>query len=107
MQSYATSHFLFMADVSRELAAIRAEVQDHSYAASVFGSWWFTIRVHGARYRVVYDAREGVLSVESSPTENRPEVTVSASSPLAEERAASPPGTAAVLSLLRTAGITA
>lgn len=107
MQAHATSHFLLMADVSRTLAAVRAEVQDHSYAASAFGSWWLTIRIHGARYRIVYDAREGLLSLESSQAEDRPDASASAPSSLAEARVVSPPGTAAVLSLLRTAGITA
>ena len=51
--------------------------------------------------------REPEAKERAGALEDRPEATDSLASPLAEARVAAPPGTAALLSLLRTAGITA
>ena len=64
MQSPAHLHFVFMADVARDLSAIPCEVVEHSFHASAFGSWWLTFRAHGSTFRVRYDGRESVLSVD-------------------------------------------
>ncbi len=69
MQSAAHLHFVLMADVTRELSAIPCEVLEHSFYASAFGSWWFTFRAHGSTFRVRYDGREAVLSVDADASE--------------------------------------
>jgi hypothetical protein len=64
MKSAAHLHFVFMAEVARDLSAVPSEVLEHSFHASAFGSWWLILRAHGSFLRVRYDGRESVLSVD-------------------------------------------
>jgi len=53
-----------MREVARALASLPSEILEHGYYPQVFGSWYLGFRFEGHLFRVVFDARERVCSLE-------------------------------------------
>lgn len=60
-----TSYFQKMAALARELAAVPALILDEGYSQQAFGSWWFAFKRNGRRYRLSFDGRDRLLTLES------------------------------------------
>jgi hypothetical protein len=71
---YPIEHFRMMAEVAAGLKSISALILEHSYSYESFGSWWFTFRRSGNRFRVVFDGREEYLSLERAVIADGPRV---------------------------------
>jgi hypothetical protein len=58
-------YFQGMAELARELAAVPAMMLDQGYSYEDFGSWWFAFKKNGWRYRLSFDGRDRLLTLES------------------------------------------
>jgi hypothetical protein len=61
---YPAAHFRAMADLASQLTGLPAEVLEHEYSCSHFGSWWLTVRRNGISYRIVFDGKERQVTFE-------------------------------------------
>ena len=55
-----------MAEIANRLRSIPALILEHSYIYESFGSWWFTFKRSGKKFRVVFDGRDNFLSLDRS-----------------------------------------
>ena len=53
-----------MAEVTTRLKSIPALILEHSYSYESFGSWWFTFKRSGQKFRIVFDGRDGYLNLD-------------------------------------------
>jgi hypothetical protein len=65
-QEYPVRHFESMAELAAELRTVPAQVLEHAYHYSAFGSWWTTLRRTGIAFRIVFDGKEGQLRLEQA-----------------------------------------
>ena len=63
-----------MAEVSARLKSIPALVLGHNYSYESFGSWWFSFKRSGKKFRVVFDGRDEYLSLERAVVADGSEV---------------------------------
>jgi hypothetical protein len=61
---YPIEHFRMMAEVAARLKSALALILEHSYSYESFGSWWFTFKRSGKKFRVAFDGRDKYLSLE-------------------------------------------
>ena len=73
-QDYPIRHFQQVAELARRLKTLPAQVEEHSYSYSSFGSWVTVVRCKGVRLRVVFDGRESDYSIQRSSTREPPDV---------------------------------
>ena len=67
-QDYPVQHFETMAELARELRTLPAQVLEHAYHCSAFGSWWTTLRRKGIAFRIVFDGKERQVRLEQAGT---------------------------------------
>ena len=63
-QDYSIEHFRIMAELASRLKSLTALILEHNYSYESFGSWWFTFRRSGQKFRVIFDGRDKYLSLE-------------------------------------------
>ncbi len=68
---YPVRHFEMMTRLAARCRAMRAQVLEHSYQYSAFGSWFFHFDFRGGLYRVVHDVRESDLTLERAADPRR------------------------------------
>ena len=61
---YPIEHFQMMAELAVRLKSAPAHILEHSYSYESFGSWWFTFKRSGKKFRVAFDGRDKYLSLE-------------------------------------------
>jgi hypothetical protein len=69
---FPIEHFSLMRDLAIELKAIRAQILRHAYSYQAFGSWWMTIDHKTEVFRLVFDGREDMYSLERAPEREEP-----------------------------------
>jgi hypothetical protein len=57
-------HLAEQADLAGALTAVPAEIVEHHYSETDFGSWWTLIRCRGQRFRLVFDGRDRAYRLE-------------------------------------------
>jgi hypothetical protein len=57
-----------MARLAAELRMLPAQVLEHAYHYSAFGSWSTTLRRKGIAFRIVFDGKERQLRLEQADT---------------------------------------
>ena len=67
-QEYPVRHFQAMAELARDLRPLPAQILEHAYHYSAFGSWWTTLQRKGIAFRIVFDGKEEVLRLERAGT---------------------------------------
>lgn len=55
-----------MSEVAARLKSVPALILEHSYNYESFGSWWFTFKRSGKKFRIVFDGRDKHLSLEEA-----------------------------------------
>ena len=60
---YPIKHFRMMVEIATHLKSVPALILEHSYDFECFGSWWFTFKRSGKRFRVSFDGRDKFLSL--------------------------------------------
>jgi len=65
---YRIQHFSFMTELARRLGLVPALILEHSYTYEAFGSWWFSYKRAGRRFRIVFDGRDSCLSLDEGVT---------------------------------------
>jgi hypothetical protein len=73
-QDYPVLHFSQMAEFASALKALPAQVLEHDYSYEAFGSWSMAVRYRGVPLRVVFDGKDGHVSVQRSASRNAPYV---------------------------------
>ena len=71
---YPIEHFRMMGEVAIRLKSIPALILEHSYSYESFGSWWFSFRRSGKKFRVIFDGRDKYLSLERAVVADGSEV---------------------------------
>ena len=61
---YQIEHMRFMSQVAERLSQLRLEFRSSTYDYATMGSWYFTFRKAGSDYRVVYEGRDYLLSLQ-------------------------------------------
>ncbi len=69
---YPIEHFRLMAIAAEQLKALSVQLLRHEYRYDAFGSWWFIYQQKGINYRVVFDGRDSVLTLEAETSEPNP-----------------------------------
>jgi hypothetical protein len=69
---YPIAHFQQMERLARALTALPAQVLEHHYSGESFGSWFIVLRHKGQVIQLVYDGREGLMSLRRSPDRKAP-----------------------------------
>ena len=69
---YPIEHFSLMRDLAVELKSVDAQVLRHAYSYEGFGSWWMTIEHEGEVFRLVFDGRDDLYSIEQATTRKEP-----------------------------------
>ena len=59
-------HFQGMVKLASELRSLPAQILEHTYNYSAFGSWWTTVQRKGITFRVVFDGKEGQMRLEQA-----------------------------------------
>lgn len=65
-QEYPLRHFQGMVKLANELRSLPAQILEHTYNYSAFGSWSTTIQRKGLTFRVVFDGKEGQMRLEQA-----------------------------------------
>lgn len=52
-----------MMDISVRLSEAGVKLLEHKYAYASFGSWIVKVMFKGKRYRIIYDGRDGCVSL--------------------------------------------
>ena len=65
-QEYPILHFQQMKDLAIEIQKLPAQIEDHKYYYSSFGSWETKIRYKGKPISIVYDGKDHELLVQHS-----------------------------------------
>jgi len=63
-QDYPIEHFQLMVNIASALAGFSAQILQQHYHYESFGSWWFSFRFKGQELRVVFDGKDGSLSLQ-------------------------------------------
>jgi hypothetical protein len=63
-QDHAVRHFQLMVELADDLRTLPAQILDHRYEYSAFGSWWTTLRRHGTTFRIIFDGKEQQLRLD-------------------------------------------
>ena len=63
-QDYPIEHFQLMVIIASALAGFPAQILQQHYHYESFGSWWFSFRFKGQELRVVFDGKDGNLSLQ-------------------------------------------
>ena len=63
-QDYPIAHFAEMSALAKALKPLPAQILEHCYHYSSFGSWWLVLRHRGIPLRVVFDGKELTLRIE-------------------------------------------
>jgi len=61
---YPIEHFELVTKIARQLKALSIQILVHEYHYESFGSWWFTFRRLGEKYRLLFDGKDSVLRLE-------------------------------------------
>ncbi len=69
---YPIAHFSKMTAIATALKPLPAEILEHCFNYSSFGSWWLVVRHRGIPIRVVFDGREQMLTIERSSSRDEP-----------------------------------
>ena len=69
---YPIEHFQMMAEISTRLQQIPAQLLEHNYNYQAFGSWFFTFRSSGTKYRITFDGRDHSVGLEKAISEATP-----------------------------------
>ena len=67
-QEYPLQHFQAMAEFAGDLRRLSAQILEHGYNYSAFGSWWTTLQRQGVAFRIVFDGKEQQLRLERAGT---------------------------------------
>ena len=70
---YPVQHFELMLELSQSLRESEAQVQEHHYVYSSFGSWWVSFRTKAGLFRFVYDGRDSCISLDRATVHGTPE----------------------------------
>ena len=62
---YQEKYFKMMLTLSKELSSIPALILEQSYTYEAFGSWWFSYKKSGTKYRIAFDGRDEILRIET------------------------------------------
>lgn len=73
---YPVRHFEMMARLAVRCRAMGAQVLEHVYQYSAFGSWLLYFDFRGGLYRLVLDARESELTLERAADPRRQDYKV-------------------------------
>ena len=76
---YPVRHFEMMARLARRCREMDAQILEHVYQYSAFGSWLLYLNFRGGLYRIVLDARESELTLERAADPRRQDFAVVAS----------------------------
>ncbi len=71
-QDYPIAHFEGMSRLARAMKALPAQILEHEYHFEAFGSWCLTLRHHGSVSQIVYDGRDGLISIRRSSDRKPP-----------------------------------
>ena len=71
-KDYPIRAFAQVKELAIALKEISTQVLQYEYSHESFGSWFLTVRREGQVYRVLYDGRDGVFSIELSGTRRSP-----------------------------------
>jgi hypothetical protein len=71
-RDHAVDHFSEMARFAASLADLPAQVLEHSFTYSSFGSWALTFRHRGRLFRLNYDGRDQEHTLELSASRHSP-----------------------------------
>ena len=63
-QDHALRHFQLMVELADNLRTLPAQILEHRYEYSAFGSWWTTLQRHGMTFRIVFDGKEQQLRLD-------------------------------------------
>ena len=69
---FPIEHFSLMKDLATELKAISAQILRHGYSYQGFGSWWMTIDYRNEVFRLVFDGRDDMYSLEKASEREEP-----------------------------------
>ena len=65
-QEHPLRHFQGMVELAGELRSLPAQILEHTYNYSAFGSWWTTVQRRGITFRIVFDGKEGQMRLEQA-----------------------------------------
>ena len=65
-QEYPLHHFQDMVMLADELRSLPAQILEHTYNYSAFGTWWTIVQRKGITFRIVFDGKEGQVSLEQA-----------------------------------------
>ena len=57
-QEYPVEHFRLMTRLAEDLRSLPAQIEEHEYSYSTFGSWCTTVRRRGHLFRIIFDGKE-------------------------------------------------
>jgi hypothetical protein len=63
-QEYPIRHFELMVALANRLRGLPAQVLDHEYRYSAFGSWCTRVRFNGQEFSIIFDGRDQELRLE-------------------------------------------
>lgn len=58
----------------KNLEKLPAELYEMSYSPGSFGNWIIVIRNKGKRFRIIFDGRDGFISIEISSSRKTPDL---------------------------------
>lgn len=62
---YQEKYFKMMFTLTKELGSIPVLILEQGYTYEAFGSWWFSYKKSGIKYRMVFDGRDEILRIET------------------------------------------
>ena len=71
-RDHAIGHFAEMSRFAASLSDLPAQVLEHSYTYTSFGSWTITFRCKGRKFRLSYDGRAQEHILERSASRHSP-----------------------------------
>ena len=69
---YPIRHLENLIRLAGMLKSLPAQLEDHEYSYTSFGSWWANVRFRGILFRIVFDGRDREFVIERSATDRRP-----------------------------------
>ena len=69
---YPIRNFAQIRELAIALKEISAQVLQYEYSHESFGSWFLTLRREGKVYRVLFDGKDSVYSIEVSGNKRSP-----------------------------------